>query len=123
MNKDLSAYKVLEDMTNSLILKICWGYLTSKEFQQGAMTIKRNGSNHLRQVWLSEELLESHGLFRYAVKYWLTHALPSSLVLSVDNDWNLNIERAPTLRDTWLYQAAECGDHVALEMLIQMALT
>ena len=119
-NKKLSQYHIVADKANLLIFQICWRYLSVEEFDQGTMIINRDAENRLHQVVLSDVYLDSHTFLRYAAEVWLEHALAASPALVTDYEWERdNLDRMPTLRDTWLSRAAQCGQEKVVRLLLE----
>src|SRR5204863_9556204 len=119
-NDGLSQYRVFTDKTNLLIFQICWRYLSMEEFDRGTTIIERDAENRLCSAVLSEEYLDSHNFLRYAAEEWQEHALAAGLALVADYKWERdNLDRVPTLRDTWLSLAAECGQEAVVRLLLE----
>ena len=117
---DLSQYCVVTDMTNLLIFEVCWRYLSMDEFDQGRMIIELDEDNFLNEVVLPEEYLDSHDFLQYAREEWQEHALAASSALVIDYKFKKdNLDKMPTLRDTWLLQAAAEGQEVVVRLLLE----
>jgi hypothetical protein len=114
----LSRYSVLPDKANLLVFEICWRYLSMDEFDQGRMIIKLDENNYLNQVALPKEYLDSHVFLQYARKEWQEHALAASLALVTDYKKD-NLDKMPTLRDTWLLRVAAEGQEAVVQLLLE----
>ena len=116
----LSQYHIVTDWTNLLIFRTCWTYLSLEEFKQGTVIIERDTDHRLRQTSLSKHCLYDHCFLRYADQEWQEHALAASEALATDYEfWKDNLDRLPTLRDTWLLRAAAEGQEVVVQRLLE----
>ncbi|KAL2047963.1 hypothetical protein ABVK25_011134 [Lepraria finkii] len=114
----VSQYHIVTDWTNLLILRTCWTYLSLEEFKQGTVVIERDVDHKLRES--SSWDLYDHCFFRYASQEWQKHALAASPALATDYEFRKdNLDRLPTLRDTWLLGAAAEGQEVVVQRLLE----
>lgn len=106
----VSQYHIVTDSTNLLIFRTCWTYLSLEEFKQGTVIIERDADHRLRQTSLNKHLLYDQCFLRYADQEWQEHALAASRALATGYEFRKdNLDRLPTLRDTWLLRAAAEG--------------
>jgi len=90
-----------------------------EEFEHGTVIIGRSSDNQLSPKYISEEFLDDHCFLRYAVQEWHEHALAAGPALFNDDVWDSdNLGKMPTLRDTWLYRAAEGGHKAIVKLLL-----
>ena len=116
----LSQYHIVTDWTNLLIFRTCWIYLSLEEFKQGTVIIERDTDHRLRQTSLSKHCLYDHCFLRYADQEWQEHALAASRALATGYEFRKdNLDRLPTLRDTWLLRAAADGQEVVVQRLLE----
>ncbi|KAK0510326.1 hypothetical protein JMJ35_007720 [Cladonia borealis] len=115
----LSQYQIATDWTNFLIFQTCWTYLSLEEFKQGTVIIERCEDHTLRVQKLDKQFLYNHGFLQYASKEWQEHALAASQVLITGYEFRTdNLDKLPTLRDTWLIRAAAEGQEVVVQRLL-----
>ncbi|KAL9134421.1 MAG: hypothetical protein Q9175_004391 [Cornicularia normoerica] len=115
----LSQYHIVPDSTILLMFETCWKYLSLEEFKQGTMVIEREVDHKLDEQDLDEQFLDDHCLLRYAGNEWLNHALAASPALATDYESSKDkLDRAPTLRDWWLLEAAAEGQEVVVQRLL-----
>ena len=116
----MSQYHIVTDCTNLLIFRTCWTYLSLEEFKQGTVIIERDADHRLRQTSLNKHLLYDHCFLRYADQEWQEHALAASRALATGYEFRKdNLDRLPTLRDTWLLRAAAEGQEVVVQRLLE----
>ncbi len=116
----VSQYHMVTDCTNLLIFRTCWKYLSLEEFKQGTVIIERDADHRLRQTSLNKHLLYDHCFLRYADQEWQEHALAVSRALATGYEFRKdNLDRLPTLRDTWLLRAAAEGQEVVVQRLLE----
>ena len=116
----VSQYHIVTDCTNLLIFRTCWTYLSLEEFKQGTVIIERDADHRLRQTSLNKHLLYDHCFLRYADQEWQEHALAASRALATGYEFRKdNLDRLPTLRDTWLLRAAAEGQEVVVQRLLE----
>ena len=119
-NVDFLKYHVVRDSANLLMFQICWRYLNMDEFEHGTKIIERSPDNKLMRLRLSEEYLNAHVFLRYATEEWQEHVLATGQALITDfllkSD---DLGKVPTLRDSWLYQAAENGQETVVKLLLE----
>ena len=90
------------------------------EFDWGTMIIERYPPNILQPKHLSESYMNAHCFLRYAAQEWCQHLLETDQTLITDfvrkrDDLN----KLPTLRDTWLHRAAESGHEGVVLLLLK----
>ncbi len=118
-NVDLSQYHVIADKTNLLVLRTCWTYLSLKDFEQGTVMIALQHGK-LWKKRLTKGLPDHHCFLRYASREWRNHALAAGSALVNDHEfWKYNLAKLPTFRDIWLLWAAEEGQEVAVQRLLE----
>ena len=115
----LSQYHIATDWTNLLIFRTCWTYLSLEEFKQGTVVIGRREDHTLCGHHLDEEFLYNHCFLEYASEEWQEHALAASQALITGYEFRTdNLEKLPTLRDTWLLRTAAEGQEVVVQRLL-----
>ena len=115
----LSQYHIVTDRTNLLIFQTCWTYLSLDEFKQGTVVIERCEDHTLKEKCLDQELLYDHCFLQYASEEWQEHALAASQALITGYDFKPNnLDKLPTLRDTWLLGAAAEGQKIVVQRLL-----
>ena len=120
VNKELSRYHIVADKTNLLVFQICWRYLSMEEFDQGRTIIKRDEKNCLKPAVFPRECLDSYSFLQYACQEWQEHALAASSALMTDCKFEQDgLEKASTLRDSWLLRAAEEGHEAVVQLLLE----
>ena len=116
---DLSQYHIITDSANLLIFQTCWTYLSLKEFKQGTMMIRRDQDRTLWQEHFSKQFLDDHCFLQYASEEWLQHARAASQALVNGYEFRKDtLNELPTLRDTWLFEAAAAGQEVVVQRLL-----
>ena len=116
----LSQYHIALDITNLLIFKTCWAYLSLEEFEMGTVIIERLEDNRLRTNDLSQQFLNDHCFLEYASEEWKAHALAADPALATDHEfWRDDLHSLPTFRDFWLNQAAAEGQEVIVQRLLE----
>jgi Cdc6-like AAA superfamily ATPase len=119
-NEKLSRYCVVKDKANLLIFQICWRYLGMEEFDQGRKIIDCYEQKYLYPAKLPEEYLNSYKFLEYAAEEWQEHVLAASPALVTDYEFKKdNLDKMPTLRDTWLFRAVAEGQEVVVRLLLE----
>jgi len=119
-NGELSRYYIAADKTNLLIFQTCWRFLSMEEFNQGRTIIKRDEQNRLKPVSLPKEYFDSYDFLLYSSKEWQEHALAASPALVTDYEFKQDtLEKASTLRDSWLLRVAKEGHGAVLQQLLE----
>ena len=115
----LSQYHIITDWTNLLIFRTCWTYLSMEEFKQGMIVIERGEDHKLQEHDLDEKFLYDHCFLQYASEEWQEHALAASQALITGYEFRTdNLDKLPTLRDTWLLRVAAEGQEVVVQQLL-----
>ena len=118
-NEGLSQYHIILDKTNLLIFKLCWMYLSLAEFEQGTKLIDRDIYGCLIRSPL-ERSLHDHCFVQYANKEWRNHALAAGSALATDHTfWKDDLNKMPTIRDSWLLDAANQGQQLIVQQLLE----
>ncbi len=116
----LSPYHVIADKTNSHIFVTCWTYLTLEEFKQGTYMVNLDIKHLLYDYTLTEEFLDDHCFLRYAMTEWQEHSFAAGRALLTDYEFRKDtLAKVPTLRDIWLLWAAERGQDVIVQRLLE----
>ena len=119
-SEGLSQFHIVLDKTNLLMFRICWTYLSLKEFEQGAVIIRHGRGNLLYRYHLIKEFLDDHCFLRYANEEWQNHALAAGPALATDLEfWKYSLNRMPTFRDFWLLTGAEEGQQSTVQRLLE----
>ncbi|KAH8723511.1 hypothetical protein GQ44DRAFT_828125 [Phaeosphaeriaceae sp. PMI808] len=100
---------------NLFIFQICWKYLGMKVPKTGPKKVLYNKGTGSMPVVGVEGPLQ-----KYAADEWLEHALaatPASIteVISASDD----LDKSPTLRDSWLLAAARDGQKAVVQVLLE----
>jgi ankyrin repeat protein len=119
-SEKLKQYYVAQAKANLLIFQICWRYFSMKEFDQGNKIISRSADDGLLREDPSEEYLQGYCFLEYARQEWQEHALAASSAFVTDYEFKKgNLDKMPTLRDTWLLRAAAEGQEVLVGLLLE----
>ncbi|KAF9774761.1 hypothetical protein IL306_007206, partial [Fusarium sp. DS 682] len=101
-------YQASSDGANLHMFQMCWRYLSSDVFLNGRLIISR--MNHMLLKTPTRELqsyLRQHSFLEYACSEWEEHAITSYPALLTELE--IDIVKAPTLRDAWLLRTAREG--------------
>ena len=116
----LSQYHIVLDRTNLFALRICWMYLSLEEFKQGTIIIQRDEYQCLKYKPIKKKFIHGHCFLRYARRAWEEHALAAGPALASDYAfWKENLNKMPTVRDFWLLKAAEEGQQLVVQQLLE----
>ena len=117
---DLSHYHVDLDEANHFALKTCWAYMSLPEFKNGTELIDRYEDNVLLNIDISDKFRAHHCFLQYASPEWQKHALLAGPVVATSCDFRKeSLDQLPTLRDTWLLQAAGEGQKMVVQRLLE----
>ncbi|KAH6980503.1 hypothetical protein EDB80DRAFT_258923 [Ilyonectria destructans] len=111
-------YHTSPDGANLLMFQMCWGYLSSGEFDNGSLVVSRRNNVLLKvPIWELQTYLRQHSFLEYASSEWEDHAIASYPALL--KELKIDIVKAPTLRDAWLLRTAREGHgHEAVVKLL-----
>ena len=100
-NRNLSQYHITEDSTNLHIFQTCWEVLSLEK--------QRRKQSH-----------DYDGFSAYAAREWEEHAVAAGRALITGYEFRKdNLDRLPTLRDTWLRRAAAEGQELVVQRLLE----
>jgi ankyrin repeat protein len=113
-------YAVVQDSANFCLFRVCWAYLSMKEFDQGNKIIRRISDNRLVKQYLRGGIVQEHCFLEYASEEWLEHAVAANSAIVKNFDFERTIlDKTPTLRDAWLLRAAAEGQNEMAERLLE----
>ncbi|KAK7418752.1 hypothetical protein QQX98_003770 [Neonectria punicea] len=101
------------DDANIFMFHICWRYLSSGEFE--STSVVRRGRRRLGIPLPVEVYGPSYSFFVYALSSWQDHATASYPVLLAKLE--IDVMKAPLLRDAWFHLAAKEGQMQAMQLL------
>jgi ankyrin repeat protein len=101
-------YHTSLDGANLLMFQVCWKYLSMEEFEYGNLVIRRK--THTKPHF------QEHSFLEYASKEWEVHAVSSYPALL--DSFEIDLQKAPTLRDAWLLRTAQEGQEEVLKRLL-----
>ncbi|EXK78230.1 hypothetical protein FOQG_17083 [Fusarium oxysporum f. sp. raphani 54005] len=113
-------YQTSWDGANLHMFQMCWRYLSSDVFVHGSLVIRRRNDMLLKTPM--EELQihwHQYSFLEYASSDWEEHAIASCPAIL--KDFQIDIVKAPTLRDAWLLRAAREGQ--GQEAIVKLLLT
>jgi ankyrin repeat domain-containing protein 50 len=119
LREDLARFYSEHSKLDSLMLQICWGYLSLKEFQEGNMIVERRLDGRLLRQHAWKYHTEQYHFLKYAIQEWEEHAI-AACPTWVDQSGmeGRTLDKLPTLRDLWLLRAAEKGQEAAVGQLL-----
>ncbi|RYP39454.1 hypothetical protein DL767_002188 [Monosporascus sp. MG133] len=111
-------YHTSPDGANLLMFQVCWRYLSSDVFENGNLVISRS-NDRLTKVgwWYLADHFQEHPFLAYASGEWDDHAIASYPALL--KRMEIDITKAPILRDAWLLRAAREGQNQVFELLYE----
>ena len=117
-HKHLSQFSIDPENTNFHIFKICWQYLSSKDFDYGHSIMKRfDGRLYLQSFPTSSS--DVRGFLAYTVPEWKEHMLASQRIISKEYVWSRDaLSLASTLRDQWLFEVSRAGHKGIVQLLL-----
>ncbi|KIW25710.1 hypothetical protein, variant [Cladophialophora immunda] len=113
-------YAVVHDSANCLLFRVCWAYLSMKEFDHGNEIIGRDSDNELYPQFFAKDMKKKYSFLQYASEEWTEHAVaayPAIVENLVGFDWSV-LDDTPNLRDAWLIEASEMGQIEVVEQLL-----
>ncbi|KAJ5753768.1 uncharacterized protein N7511_007921 [Penicillium nucicola] len=99
------------DEADLVMFQVCWRYLSSDEFDNGNLI----DPNQARDSSELNSYFQKHCFLKYASSLWITHAIASYPALL--GGLEIDISKAPSLRDAWLIQAAGAGQLEVFKLL------
>jgi len=121
LGADMQWYHTSPDGANLLMFRVCWKYLSMKEFEYGNLIIRRKTHTKMDQLhdadsWNLRPHFQEHFFLEYASKEWRVHAVSSYPALL--DSFKIDLQKASTLRDAWLLQTAQEGQKEVLKRLL-----
>ena len=116
---DVQWYHTSPDGASLLMFQVCWKYLSMEEFEYGNMIIRRKTHTEMDQLRRADlrPLFQEHFFLEYASKEWEVHAVSSYPALL--DMFEIDLQKALTLRDAWLLRTAQEGQEEVLKRLLR----